>query len=293
MNVPAFTQTNPSINTPDPRQPSNSKSTATHRQDAELDFSLVITLNDEESNVTPLLDEIAATFQNAYDYEIVCVDDGSRDGTLDALRQAAARHRNLVVIRHAERCGKSAGVRTGAEMARAPLLLLMDGDLQNDPADALRLLAMMAEGRADDPDLAMVAGQRLRRVGSIVQRHSSSIANRVRRAALKDGTRDTGCGLKVITRDAFLAMPFFDGQHRFMSALVRAQGHSIALCDVNDRPRIAGESKSGVWNRLWVGIGDLLAISWLLHRRHLPSRIERVVDPAEDEIRETADDNMA
>jgi len=264
----------------------------TDRPVTNLDFSLIISLYDEAENVAPLIEEIVATLDGRYAYEIVCVDDGSRDGTLQALKAAAAQHPNLVVLYHHERCGKSAGVFTGAQAARAPVLVLMDGDRQNDPADVPQVLTALADGSARDPRLVMVAGQRMRRADSLLRKFSSRLANGVRRVVLRDGTRDTGCALKAITREAFLALPFFDGQHRFMSALVQAQGGRIALCDVSDRPRAAGQAKYGVWNRLWVGIGDLLAVSWLTRRCHRPSRVERVVAGAEAKLEEGSGEHM-
>lgn len=249
---------------------------ALRRRDGLPAISLVIALHDEQENVSALLEEIAATLDERLHYEVVCVDDGSRDGTLAELKRSAALRHEITLLRHTERCGKSAAVLTGARAAQAALLVLMDGDRQNDPADVPPMLDAFVEGRARDPRLVMVAGQRIRRADSLSRRLSSRIAHGVRSAVLRDGCRDTGCGLKVITREAFLALPFFDGQHRFMAALVRAQGGGVLFCDVADRPRLAGRAKYGLWNRLWVGIGDLLALAWLLRRCHLPSQVERI-----------------
>jgi len=242
------------------------------------ELTVVVPVHDEVDNIEPLLDEVAAALAPHYAFEAVFVDDGSRDGTAEALVRAMARRPWLRVLQHDRKCGKSAGVRTGALAARAPVLVLMDGDRQNDPAEAPRLVERLRQERRCDPRLAMVAGQRGQRRDNALRRLSSRIANGVRAAILNDGTRDTGCGLKVITREAFLRLPYFDGQHRFMSALVKAQGHTLALETVTDRPRVAGQAKYGVWNRLWVGIGDLLAVFWLVRRCRLPGKVVALGD---------------
>lgn len=244
------------------------------RADPGPEISIVVPMHDEVENVEPLLAEIAATLNGTFTYEVVCVDDGSGDGTVEALQAAADANPAVRVLRHSRRCGKSAGVQTGARAARAPIVVLMDGDRQNDPADVPALVADLRDGRSRDPHLIMVAGQRGRRADTWLRQLSSRVANGVRGAVLGDGTRDTGCGLKAITREGLLALPYFDGQHRFMSALVQAQGGRVTLRDVADRPRAAGQAKYGVWNRLWVGIGDLLAVTWLVRRSHLPDRVE-------------------
>ena len=244
--------------------------------------SLVVPMHDEAANVAPLFAEIAAALENRETFEAVAVDDGSGDGTGRALAAAAARYPWLTALRHDRRRGKSAAVWTGALAARAPVLVLLDGDRQNDPAEVPALLARYHAARADDPAVAMLAGQRTRRHDTVLRRLSSRVANAVRAAVLRDGTRDTGCGLKVIDRAAFRALPFFDGQHRFMPALVRAQGGGVVLAPVTHRPRVAGQAKYGLWNRLGVGIVDLLGVVWLTRRCHLPRTVTRI-DPAAEE----------
>lgn len=237
------------------------------------ELSVVIPINDEVDNIDPLLAEIEAALAPGYSFEAVLVDDGSADGSTEALIAAMDRHPWLRVLRHDRKCGKSAGVFTGALAARAPVLVLMDGDRQNNPADAPALIERLREESQRDPRVAMVAGQRAKRRANALRRLSSRVANGVRASLLRDGTRDTGCGLKIITREAFLRLPYFDGQHRFMSALLRAQGYELALADVEDRPRVAGEAKYGVWNRLWVGIVDLLVVYWLTRRCRRPGKV--------------------
>jgi len=167
-------------------------------------------------------------------------------------------------IRHASSCGQSAAVHTGVRHARAGLIVTLDGDGQNDPAFIRPLIEAFSKGA---PRIGLVAGQRVGRRASLFKKLQSCIANAVRGAVLRDGTRDTGCGLKAFRRDLFLALPYFDGLHRFLPALVRREGYDIGYVDVVDRPRRAGRSNYGMWDRLWVGILDLLGVWWLIRRR--------------------------
>lgn len=241
--------------------------------------SLVVPVHDEAANLAPLLAEIESALAPEAPFEAIFVDDASNDGGDAILSAAAASYAWLVVLRLDRRRGKSAAVWTGAQAARASVLLMLDGDRQNDPAEAPRLLDRLRNARARDPAIVLVAGQRTRRHDAALRRLSSRVANAVRGALLRDGTRDTGCGLKAITRTAFLRLPYFDGQHRFMAALVRAQGGGVVLEPVTHRPRVAGRPKYGVWNRLWVGIVDLLGVFWLTRRCSLPRRVTRLTPP--------------
>jgi len=179
---------------------------------------------------------------------------------LDRLRQDRPWLRH---VRHAVSCGQSAAVRTGVAAARAPLVATLDGDGQNDPS----FIPAMLDRLRKDPQIGLVAGQRVGRKDTGFKRLQSRIANGVRSRVLKDGTRDTGCGLKAFRRDVFLALPYFDGLHRFLPALVRRDGFTIAYVDVVDRPRRHGVSKYGFWDRLWIGILDLAGVWWLIRRR--------------------------
>ncbi len=219
--------------------------------------SVVVPVHDEAGNVALLAAEIAAALAGRT-YEIVFVDDGSGDGTGAEL----ARCRGIRVLRHPRRLGQSAALLTGAIAAKAPLIVTLDGDGQNDPADIPALLA-----RLDGAGL--VAGVRLVRHDSPPRRLASRIANGVRRAVLRDGASDTGCGLRAIRRDVLLALPRFDHMHRFLPALVLAAGHRVAYVNVGHRPRRAGRSKYGIWDRLWVGVVDVIGVAWL-NRRSLP-----------------------
>jgi glycosyltransferase involved in cell wall biosynthesis len=167
-------------------------------------------------------------------------------------------------IRHEKSCGQSAAVRTGVAASRAPIAVTLDGDGQNDPAFIPALVAALEAGA---PRVGLIAGQRVGRKATGSKKLQSRIANAVRKGVLKDGTRDTGCGLKAFRRDLFLSLPYFDGLHRFLPALVRREGFDIGYVDVVDRPRAHGTSNYGFWDRLWVGILDLAGVWWLIRRR--------------------------
>jgi glycosyltransferase involved in cell wall biosynthesis len=237
------------------------------------EVSVIVPVKNEADNIAPLVKEIAAAVEGRWRFEIVYVNDGSTDATSDRLNALAAVHPWLRQIVHATSCGQSAALRTGAAAARAPLIVTLDGDGQNDPAFIPKLIEAFAAGQ---PRVAMVAGQRVGRKDSGFKRLQSRIANGVRGAILRDGTRDTGCGLKALDRDVFLALPYFDGLHRFLAALVRREGRDIAYVDVVDRPRLHGLSNYGMWDRLWVGILDLFGVWWLVRRRkRVPQASER------------------
>jgi dolichol-phosphate mannosyltransferase len=176
-------------------------------------------------------------------------------------------------LRHAQSCGQSAAVRSGVIAARAAIVVTLDGDGQNDPAFIPALLAALEQGA---PQVGLVAGQRVGRKATGFKRWQSRVANAVRGAVLKDGTRDTGCGLKAFRRDLFLAMPYFDGLHRFLPALVRREGYDVGYVEVVDRPRRHGRSNYGLWDRLWVGILDLAGVWWLIRRRRRVPECEEV-----------------
>jgi dolichol-phosphate mannosyltransferase len=208
-------------------------------------LSVVIPMHDEADNVVSLVAEICAALGEGDDYEIVLVDDGSRDSTLREMQRARAQFGPRVrVIRHDRNRGQSSGIWTGVRAARGGIVATLDGDGQNDPADIPRLLAEL-RARASD-GVAMVAGQRQKRQDSWLRRVSSRIANSVRNALLHDGITDTGCGLKVFDREAFLALPPFDHMHRFLPALVRAAGGGVVALPVSHRPRARG-GRSTAW----------------------------------------------
>jgi dolichol-phosphate mannosyltransferase len=228
--------------------------------------SVVVPVRNEAGNVAPLVGEIEAALAGTA-FEVVYVNDGSSDATEAELNGLMRTRPWLRQIRHTSSCGQSAAVRTGVMHARAPIIVTLDGDGQNDPAFLLKLISQLTE----NPRIGLVAGQRVGRKATGFKKFQSRIANGVRNAVLRDGTRDTGCGLKGFRRDLFLSLPYFDGLHRFLPALVRREGYEIGYVDVVDRPRLAGVSNYGMWDRLWIGILDLAGVWWLIRRKkHVP-----------------------
>jgi len=236
---------------------------------AAMELSVVIPVKNEAPNIAPLVSELRAALDGRYDYEIVYVDDGSSDATAEAVRALAAASQRLRLVRHARSCGQSAAIRTGVLAARAPFIATLDGDGQNDPADIPRLVEI-ARAAPRDPPL-LVAGLRAERKDGALKRLASRLANTVRAWLLKDATPDTGCGLKVMRRELYLDLPYFDHNHRFLPALVLRQGGSTLSVPVNHRPRQRGRSNYGVFDRLWVGIADLAGVMWLQRRGNQPA----------------------
>ena len=228
------------------------------------DVSIVVPVHNEADNIAPLVEEIAKAMTGRWSFEVVYVNDGSTDGTAEILSQLAAERPWLRQVKHAASCGQSAAIRTGVTAAHAPLVATLDGDGQNDPSFVPALVRTLEAGA---PRVGLVAGQRVGRRASGFKQFQSRIANGVRAMILRDGTRDTGCGLKAFRREAFLALPYFDGLHRFLPALIKRDGYQIAYVDVIDRPRRHGASHYGMWDRLWVGIMDLFGVWWLIRRR--------------------------
>ena len=196
--------------------------------------SVIVPVKNEAGNIAPLIDEIVAALGARARFEIIYVNDGSTDGTEAELAALMASRPWLRQVKHAASCGQSAAVRTGVSHARAPVVVTLDGDGQNDPAFIPAMLKVLEAGA---PRIGLVAGQRVGRKDTGFKKFQSRIANGVRGAVLRDGTRDTGCGLKAFRRDVFLALPYFDGLHRFLPALVRREGYEIGYVDVVDRPR--------------------------------------------------------
>jgi dolichol-phosphate mannosyltransferase len=225
--------------------------------------SVVIPVRNEVGNIEPLLGEIEQALAAGPPFEVIYVDDGSSDGTGAEVERLRPSRPWLRLLRHAGSCGKSVALRSGVKAARAPVVVIIDGDGQNDPAMIPKLVAALAAG---GPRCGLVAGQRLRRNDTRFKRVQSRLANAIRASILKDETRDTNCGLKCFPRNLFLDLPFFDGLHRFLPALVRREGYSVALVDVVDRPRLSGVSNYGFFDRLWVGIWDLVGVNWLIGR---------------------------
>lgn len=244
-------------------------------------ISVVVPVFNEAGNIGALIGEIVAAASIVPVREIIYVDDGSTDGTLLQLQLQMRSVEMLRVIRHGRRLGQSASFLSGARVASQELLVFMDGDLQNDPADIAELYRRFIASK--DGSCLAVLGQRGVRQDSLARRISSRLANRLRSALLKDGTRDTGCSLKLIRRQDFLALPYFDHMHRFLPAMLLRNGVKLSHVDVSHRPRLNGHSKYGFWNRASVGAADLLGAAWL-SRRRLPTDYKLVEIEAPDDF---------
>ena len=234
-------------------------------------ISVVVPVHNEADNLRPLISEIAAALDGREAYEIVYVDDGSSDGSAELLRALMKEFPALRVLRHLVCAGQSAAIATGVAGARAAMIATLDGDGQNDPADIAQLLSVWRQAPDDQRPGLMVAGFRAKRRDNGIRRLSSKVANVVRSRMLGDDTPDTGCGLKVFPRDAFLDLPRFDHMHRFLPALMLRRGGRVVSVEVNHRPRARGVSKYGLFDRLWVGIVDLFGVLWLRRRALRPS----------------------
>jgi dolichol-phosphate mannosyltransferase len=231
---------------------------------AAVAVSIVVPVRNEAENVSPLIAEIVAALDGRWVYEIIYVNDGSTDATAERIASAMKQRANLRQIRHATSSGQSAAVRSGVRAARGAIVATLDGDGQNNPAFLPDLISAVENG---GDRVGLAAGQRVGRKDTGFKKIQSRIANGVRSAILRDGTRDTGCGLKAFRRDVFLAMPYFDGLHRFLPALMRREGYEIAYVDVIDRQRRSGASNYGFFDRLWIGIMDLAGVWWLIRRK--------------------------
>ncbi|MFI3122396.1 MAG: glycosyltransferase family 2 protein [Methylococcales bacterium] len=242
-----------------------------------MTISIVVPVHNEAENITPLLNEIIATLQNFADYEIIYINDGSSDNTLEILKIAQQTIPNLRVFHHEKSCGQSAAIYTGIKAAKFPVIATLDGDGQNNPVDIPNLYAQLQSQRETNLKLAMIAGWRNQRHDSAWRLFSSKFANGIRSRLLDDATPDTGCGLKVFLRDAALQLPFFDHYHRFLPALMLRSGYQVVSIPVTHRARERGVSNYGTLDRLWVGISDIAGVIWLKTRMKLTevSEIER------------------
>ena len=236
-----------------------------------LHLSVVVPVFNEQGNVAPLVHEITAALRGVTaastglrtSFEIVYVDDGSKDGTLAALRALKAQVPELRVIHHVTQSGQSTAIRNGVKAARGAWIATLDGDGQNDPADIPKLLAQRANAA---PDIKLFAGWRVNRQDTGSKRRASKWANAIRRRMLRDDTPDTGCGTKLFEREAFLDLPHFNHMHRYLPALMQRAGWKTVSVPVNHRPRSTGVSKYNNLNRALVGISDLCGVAWLIKR---------------------------
>jgi dolichol-phosphate mannosyltransferase len=236
------------------------------------ELSVLVPVHNEAQNIAELIGEIRATLDQLLNYEIIYVDDGSTDNTYGELLTAARECKNLRIVRHRNNCGQSTALCTAVKAARAARAVTLDGDGQNDPADIPKLWARFSD--ADPAENMVVCGYRRRRQDTVVKRFSSRLANSFRQFILKDATPDTGCGIKLFPRAAFLELPYFDHMHRFLPALFLRQGGKVISVEVNHRPRTRGQSHYGMANRLWIGLVDTFGVAWLQRRIKHPRIIE-------------------
>jgi dolichol-phosphate mannosyltransferase len=232
--------------------------------------SILIAVYNEADNVEAVCDEIITAFAAGPEYEVLFVDDGSTDDTVERIQSLSRANPSIRLLRHDRRCGKSTALRTGVAGAHAPWIATMDGDGQNDPRDipAMLRLAWEADGAAP-----LVAGIRSRRRDPLSRRIATRFANGLRQKVLQDHCPDTGCGMKVFRGEDFARLPAFEGMHRFFPALFQLYGHPLICHEVTHRPRASGRSKYSNFGRAMVGIGDLLCVVWLRHRTTLPGRV--------------------
>jgi dolichol-phosphate mannosyltransferase len=233
-------------------------------------LSVVVPVRNEEDNIAPLIAEIRAALDGVVDYEIIYVNDGSTDATPQRLAEISQACPQLRVVHHEKSCGQSTAVRSGVKAAKGDWIATLDGDGQNDPADIPKLIAALV------PGVELVGGNRRHaRRDTWIKRISSVIANGVRSRMLSDSTPDTGCGLKLFSREVFLDLPYFDHMHRFLPALVIRHGGRVVSVPANHRPRERGVSNYGTLDRLMVGIVDLFGVMWLQRRAKRPVIIEK------------------
>lgn len=232
-------------------------------------ISVVVPVHNEALNLQPLITAIGAALLET-EHEIVYVDDGSTDATPQVLAELAAQNPKLIYVRHVSSCGQSAAVITGVKTACGRYVATLDGDGQNDPADIPAMLDAMLAAEAETTGPVLIAGHRVSRQDSDAKRFGSRIANAVRGRLLKDGTPDSGCGLKLFRRAAFLELPHFDHIHRFLPALFIRSGGKVISVPVRHHARAHGASHYGTWDRLRVGVVDLLGVAWLQRRWKKP-----------------------
>lgn len=232
-------------------------------------ISVVVPVHNEAPNLKPLIDSISAALAEI-PHEIVYVDDGSSDTTPKLLAEIGKNLPTLLVIRHKNSCGQSAAVITGVKVARGTYIATLDGDGQNDPADIPAMLEAMRSAEATGPRPVLIAGHRVNRQDTNAKRYGSRLANKFRAWALKDATPDTGCGLKLFPRQAFLELPHFNHIHRFLPALFIRAGGRVVSVPVRHHARTHGASHYNNWQRLKVGLVDLAGVAWLQRRWNVP-----------------------
>ena len=244
-------------------------------KNSSIDLSVAIPAFNEEGNITPLIDEISrhiSDLQLPPSYEIIIVDDCSSDNTLAEVENLMATYSNLRVYTHQTRGGKSAALRNAFNAARGQWVATLDGDGQNDPADLAKYWNTVKNGPSD----TIYAGVRKMRNDGFVKKWTSKIANKIRIALLKDGTRDTGCGFKILPKTLLPKLPYFDNMHRFFPALARMNGYDVIELSINDRPREHGQSKYGFFDRASVALLDLIGVFWLSRRKYSAGSVKQI-----------------
>ncbi len=237
-----------------------------------MTVTVVIPALNEQGNIGRLVEETLAVIPPEMLSEVIVIDDGSQDGTGDEIKALIALHPRVRYVRHSSPSGQSAAIRTGVLAAQSPIIATMDGDGQNDPADIPNLVNKLGAPGHSGP--ALVGGVRVNRKAKGSRRLASILGNRIRNAVLKDNCPDSGCGIKVFWREAYLRLPFFTSMHRFMPALFLIYGQRVDYHPVNDRPRVAGQSKYTNFNRFLLGVYDMIGIVWLRRRTRVPHIVE-------------------
>ena len=246
----------------------------THGTDLPIpELSVIIPVCNEADNILPLIEEIDHILKRLIPFELIYVDDGSRDTTPLRLAHARSLYPYLTVLRHKARCGQSQALLTGIRAARAQWIAVLDGDGQNDPADLPDLFVPLQTMNAHVAARHMIVGRRVTRHDTWSKRITSQLANSLRATLLKDQIPDTGCGLKLFPRDVFLEFPYFDNMHRYLPALMLRTGGHVISVTVHHRPRVRGLSHYGTWNRLWEGVFDMIGMLWLQRRNRRPELI--------------------
>jgi dolichol-phosphate mannosyltransferase len=238
---------------------------------SDIDISVVIPVYNEEENLMPLLDELFPILrESGKGFEVICIDDASKDNSFSVLEGIKKVYAELRIVRHKLNCGESAAEATGFAHAKGDVIVTIDGDQQNDPADIPLLLEALDHADA-------VCGVRRKREDDWVKRISSKIANGFRNWATKDAVSDAGCTFRALKRNALKEIPVFNGMHRFLPTLLRLQGFTVTEVSVNHRPRTRGESKYGIGNRMFRGLIDCFAMIWW-RRRCLPGNRANIED---------------
>ncbi len=237
-----------------------------------MTVAVVIPALNEEGNIGRLVRETFRVLPQEILSEVIVIDDGSSDRTGDEVKSLIPSYPRLRYIRHNQKAGQSAAIRTGVLAAQCPIVATMDGDGQNDPADIPNLFRKLGSPGQGGP--ALVGGVRENRKAQQARRLASVMANVTRRAILADNCPDSGCGIKVFWRESFLRLPYFTSMHRFMPALFLTYGHKVEFVAVNDRPRLAGQSKYTNFSRLLLGLSDMMGILWLRRRTRIPDIAE-------------------